>query len=753
MGKQIILTISFLSIFFFQSYATHIVGGDVTYDCLGFNADTTQVTLRIEFTMYRDTESGGANFDNDAQFGIWNGSGNNWAFYRDFDNQSFTDQADIDIDDDPCVEIPAGVGVEKAVYRFNVILDLNGDDYIIGYQRCCRNPTITNLINPGDTGAAFQIEITSEALLLCNNSPTFNKFPPIFVCANSDIGFDHSATDAEGDILVYEFCAPLQAGGTVGTQNNPGNQADCDGVRPSPVNCRPTFDPVDYAPGFNALNPMQGNPVVTIDATTGLISGAPTNIGQYVVGICVKEFRDGVLLGEIRRDFQFNTVICTPTVFAEIDAGVVGIDDLTYNIASCGENTVTIENTSFQESSIQYQTWWFETAPGDTIYLNTWDATVTFDDIGQYSGGLILNEGLSCSDSASVLINIFPSIETNFGSAYDTCIAGPVMFTDSTFTGADDVVAWDWDFNDGGISNQPNPNYLFEEPGEQRVTLIATDSNECKDTISQDITWYPVPPLLIVQPSKFLACAPGEISFVNLSDPINEEYTINWDFGDGTTASEISPIHTFEDPGVYSVDLEIISPIGCKTQKSYTNWITVEEKPTANFTFDPQDPDVFNREVNFTDLSIDSENQQWNFNNEFISLEQNPTYTFQDTGLYEIRLIAFHETGCPDTIIKLLDIEPLIDYFMPNAFTPNGDGDNDEFKGKGYIEGLKDFEFNIWNRWGEQVFSSIDPYSGWNGRKQNNGEMSPQGVYVWEIRFIGPRGGDESVKGHVTLLR
>lgn len=228
MTKQIILIISFLSLFFIKSYGTHIVGGDVTYECLGFNVDSSQVTLKVEFTMYRDTESGGAQFDNNAVFGVWNGSGDNWSFYTRFDNQQFFDRADIEIEDDPCVDIPSNVGVEKAVYSFDVILEVNGDDYIIGYQRCCRNPTITNLINPGDTGAAFQIEVTAEALALCNNSPKFNNFPPIFVCANFDIGFDHSATDAEGDVLVYEFCAPLQAGGTVGTDMNPGDPESCE---------------------------------------------------------------------------------------------------------------------------------------------------------------------------------------------------------------------------------------------------------------------------------------------------------------------------------------------------------------------------------------------------------------------------------------------------------------------------------------------------------------------------------------------
>lgn len=750
MVKSILTPIVFILLSASTLLGTHIVGGDVTYECLGFNSDTTEVTIRVKFTMYRDLFSGGANFDNNARFGVWSGSGSNWTHFRTVNNLNFSDREEISVNDDPCVDVPSNVGVEKAVYEFNVVLPLNGQDFIIAYQRCCRNPTIGNLIDPGDTGAAFQIEIAAEALEVCNNSPTFNKFPPIFICANFDVNFNHSAFDSEGDELVYSFCAPLQAGGTDGS-NGFGDENSCTGVRPDPANCGPLFDPVNWKPPFNEDVPMAGDPTVRIDPVTGMINGTPTVQGQFVVGVCVKEYRDGVLLGEIRRDFQFNVVMCTPLVFAELDAGYE-LDGISYAIASCGQNTINIENTSYQESSILSYSWWFD-INGDTTRFNSRDVSVTFPGIGNYTGRMILNEGTDCADTADVNIDIYPSIDAEFVFDYDTCIAGPVAFEDLSTTGANQITSWDWTFEDGESSDQPNPSFIFSEPGLQTVSLIAEDDNLCKDTIDKDILWYPVPPLLLIQPNKFLACAPGEISFNNLSDPINEEYTINWNFGDGTTANEISPVHVFEEPGIYSVDLEIISPIGCVTEKSYPNWITVEEKPTANFTFTPESPNVFDREVDFTDLSIDSETQQWNFNGEFVTLEQNPTYTFQDTGQYQVRLIAFHETGCPDTLIKLLDIEPLVDYFMPNAFTPNGDGNNDEFKGKGYLEGLKDFEMSIFNRWGEQVFNSDDPFSSWNGRKNNQGEEAPQGVYVWQIRYIGPRGDNESIKGHVTLLR
>jgi gliding motility-associated-like protein len=90
---------------------------------------------------------------------------------------------------------------------------------------------------------------------------------------------------------------------------------------------------------------------------------------------------------------------------------------------------------------------------------------------------------------------------------------------------------------------------------------------------------------------------------------------------------------------------------------------------------------------------------------------------------------------------------------MPNAFTPNNDGKNDEFKGKGYLQAISNFNLSIWNRWGQMVFETDNPTEGWNGQFGNSGAMSPQGVYVYKANYTDPRGEKKKVEGHVTLLR
>ena len=90
---------------------------------------------------------------------------------------------------------------------------------------------------------------------------------------------------------------------------------------------------------------------------------------------------------------------------------------------------------------------------------------------------------------------------------------------------------------------------------------------------------------------------------------------------------------------------------------------------------------------------------------------------------------------------------------MPNAFTPNGDGSNDGFFGKGIMNGVTDFTMTIWNRWGELVFETDDPAEPWNGRAQQSGGVSPAGVYIYRVTFTEPRGDKHDYKGFATLVR
>ncbi|MBK6783255.1 MAG: hypothetical protein IPG79_05455 [Saprospiraceae bacterium] len=154
-----------------QGLARHIIGGEVKYVCLGTNPTNDSVHFQITFKMYRDSRSGGANFDNTANFGIFTKeSANVWDFYRRVQTQVEQINEIPPNNNDPCIIVPPNVGVEEGIYQFEVWLPILTKDYMIAYQRCCRNPTISNLINPGNQGAAFTIIISPLAQRSCNDS-------------------------------------------------------------------------------------------------------------------------------------------------------------------------------------------------------------------------------------------------------------------------------------------------------------------------------------------------------------------------------------------------------------------------------------------------------------------------------------------------------------------------------------------------------------------------------------------------------
>ncbi len=732
--------------------ARHIIGGVITYECLG-NGD-----YEFVLKVYRDCNCENcADFDTPARIAIYRCNGNSCASVNQFQADY---RLDVPIDgitnvtapDYPCL-IPPDVCVQEGTYTFRlsnygIRLDNVGISYHVSYQRCCRNQTINNIIGPDNVGATYTIDITPTAQDSCNSSPVFDNFPPTVICAGAALEFDHSATDPDGDQLVYEFCPPLTGGGPILSQPA---YTSCQGAQPTPP-CPPPYGNVSFiVPTYTSKAPMGGDPVIAIDPNTGMITGTPDVLGQFVVGVCVSEYRNGVLLSRVFRDFQFNVASCDPTVIADVKEDAV-VGDQEFLINSCGDFEITFENESFQRRFIDFFEWRFD-FNGQTVTSNEWSPTFTFPGVGDYNGELILNPGTDCGDTAKIFVNLFPSIEAEFSYQYDTCVAGEVTFTDLSTTGAQDIVSWNWNFGDGNNSTRQNPLHQYRSPGDIPVSLTVRDNNQCEDTFVDPISYFPVPALIVVAPSSFTGCVPADIFFNNLSFPIDSTYGIEWNFGDGGTSGDISPTHTYEDPGNFTVDVKITSPIGCTTDTTFNGLISMQESPKADFTIFPENPSSIIPRVEITDRSERATRWFYDFGNTFNTFERNPSYSYPDTGRYTLTQIVTHPNGCMDTLSKLIDIQPEVRFFLPNAFTPNGDSVNDVYRGVGIMEGSTDFVMTIWNRWGELVFEADDPNESWNGRKFNSGQDAPNGVYVVQVNYKGPRGEKIELKGFATLIR
>ncbi len=725
----------------------HIIGGEMYYECLGDDPDLPGSKLYvITMKVYRDCQGGGQDFDSlpgtePGTVTVYKGT-SDIPFIETF---VIPEPVVTTIPPDagnPCVIVPANVCVEEGIYTWNMSLPVDVEAYTLVYQRCCRNSTISNIYDAFENGATYTIDIKPLGQEECNSSPVFNEFPPVVICVNEPLMVDQSATDAEGDQLIYEFCAPLKGGGLNG------GAYGFNGLYPNP-DAPPPYNPVDFVvPGYNELAPMGGDPVVTIDPITGVISGTPTTQGQFVVGICVSEYRNGELLSVTQRDFQFNVTYCEPTVVGALEGDLI---EGTYTYNFCADPTVSITNESYQSQYIDEYLWQFEVADS-TWSFSTVHLDATFPGPGAYSGTMVLNPGTQCFDTVDIKINITPPLFPEFSAEYDTCEAGPVSFTD--LTQSDIIEEWLWDFGDGNETDDESPVYEYDDPGLYNINLTVWDSLNCEYSVNDNVNWFPAPKAIIFQPSAAVGCPPLDVTFTNLSSPIDSTYFIEWNFGDDSLSYAFSPEHTYLSPGEYDIYVEVTSPIGCFEEAFFPRWIDVDSLPVADFYHTPPSYiSNFNPSVDFTDYSRRAVAWNWKFGDYDSTIIQNPSFTFPDTGKVDVQLAITHYYGCVDTIVKTLDIEPKVTYFLPNAFTPNNDTKNDEFKGGGYFRGIRDFEMVIWDRYGGVVFETNDPDEGWNGRRQNSGDIAPNGVYVCIVRYTGPRGVPHEEKGFATLIR
>lgn len=366
-----------IAFFSFQSeiQATHIVGGELKYRSLGNNR------YEITLTFRRDCFGGSAEavFDNPARVYIYNGKGN-------FQNQSLpnngvlkmafnnSDTLNNVIMSDCGFEGPQ-VCVHETVYKEEVFLPFNpGDDgYILSYTRCCRNATLQNVEDPLNTGGTWTIHITPEAQEQNNDNACFNQWADVYICANEDLKFDHSATDADGDSLVYKLCTPYLGGS--------------DSI-PIPTSAKPPYTEVPWHPDYSETDMLGGPSPLQINSQTGELTGKPNLVGQFLVGICVEEWRDGVKIGEVRRDFQYNVRICSPSPMAGFEA----------NEGNCDGPEVQFDNLS--EGSSSYQ-WNFDYPTTDTAFMSTEESPFfEYPEPGVYDVQLIVTRGTDqCSDT------------------------------------------------------------------------------------------------------------------------------------------------------------------------------------------------------------------------------------------------------------------------------------------------------------------------------------------------------------------
>ncbi len=233
------------------------------------------------------------------------------------------------------------------------------------------------------------------------------------------------------------------------------------------------------------------------------------------------------------------------------------------------------------------------------------------------------------------------------------------------------------------------------------------------------------------------------ISFVDLSQITKgSNASWVWNVGDGSQATHSQSFdHCYIDDSVFApipfdITLAVTSDSGCVSLGEKNHYITVYPNPMANFTTDPKTTTVIDPVIAFKNTSSGADFWNWNFGDTDTAMSQNPkphTYA-ADTGTYTVRLITSTQYGCLDTAYQTIIIGPDFTFYVPNAFSPNGDGINDYFFGSGI--GIVKLDMWIFDRWGNMIFRGKSLDEKWDG-KANDGDKGAQiDVYIWKVQLV-----------------
>lgn len=220
--------------------------------------------------------------------------------------------------------------------------------------------------------------------------------------------------------------------------------------------------------------------------------------------------------------------------------------------------------------------------------------------------------------------------------------------------------------------------------------------------------------------------------------PVSLVATSSWTVSNGNSGTGNTFSANFGTPVCQDVTLSIVTVDGCLVDTTYADFVCPFDYPVANFYSTPPITDLLNTEIDFTNLSTGNNlTYLWTFNsglNPDSSSATNPTFIFSNTipGVYEIELAATsNPEGCVRTFVGTVVINGIYLFFVPNSFTPNGDGVNDLFFPEGEGIDFTNYTMQIFNRWGEVLFESSDASKGWDGTYK--GKSLKADTYIWKI--------------------
>ncbi len=449
-----LICISFIS----TSYADHLKGGWIKYSYIG--KANGLINYSVSFYQYSDC-SEPEKVDPEIYMAVYDAGTLDEFTVKTI---GLTNQHN-EVKDNfgPCFQNPPTICYIIAEYTTDISVPENVGGYILTVQRCCRIAGITNVPTSNSYGLTYTLTIPGGANSN-DNSPVFDFRDTVAICYNENFSLDLGAKDIDGDSLRYTLCSGL----TGGFLNMP--------VVVNPP--EPPYTTIPYSAPYAGIYPLGVN--ASLDPSTGVFSGtAPSQLGTYVVAVCVDEYRQGAYIGHTRKEIHLDVENCK-----------LGGADLKPSYITCDGFDFTFSDEISDPSYHYFWDFGIDSIATDTSSLE--HPTYNYKDTGDYFVKLSVHNDAGCSDSATTHVKIYPGFTTDF-SINGSCIKNPYAFTDLTTTKYGFIDSWHWDFNEEAADSVQNPSYLFTTEGLKNITLISTNSKGCIDTATKslDVTLGP----------------------------------------------------------------------------------------------------------------------------------------------------------------------------------------------------------------------------------------------------------------------
>ena len=399
----------------------------------------------------------------------------------------------------------------------------------------------------------------------------------------------------------------------------------------------------------------------------------------------------------------------------------------------------------------------FSTATGGTApYIYSWSpaggttSNTTTNPLSSTTYTVTVTDANGCVTKATLFVFVDAPLTLSISGNTSVCPGGTINLIASG-AGGDGIYHYVW-----LPSNLTTQSVTFNPTKDTTVTVELTDGcNSGMATLTVPINVDPLPKISFSS-DIYTGCVPLCIQFRNMTTiPSGGISQWEWNFGNGDSSKLTDPLYCYKDTGVYSVSLTATSDSGCSSTLKVLNLITVYPPPTANFTYSPNPINIMNPQVQFTDQSTGKytiSEWYWTFGQgDSSSFLQNPEHTYTDTGTFCAHLMVVDIHGCIDSVTNCLVVNPLFTFYIPDAFSPNGDGLNDVFMPKGTY--IKTYEMYIYDRWGQKLFHTTNINVGWDGTVNGGNTISQEDTYVYLINITDSQDEQHSYTGKVTLIK